>query len=414
MAAYGRETGQAAGGRRGGGERMSGRARRVWQAIAIVVAGIGVAALLVVTRPRAPRLLEPVPPVHVRTVPVLAEDVQPERWLSGTLRPSRRAVLHFEIAGRLVERLVEPGRSVEAGQTLLRIDDRDQRDALREAEARLSQEAAAIARDRKVLALVAENRRLQAREVDRLRRLHKGELASGSQLEISEQKLLQLQVEEAKLATAVATAESRRTLAAVAVERARRALERTVLVAPFAGRVDRVLPDVGDYLTPSLAAVEVVVPDPLDLYLEVDSELAAVLRIGQVVETVVDGVPTEGRIVALRTSPEARTGTYPLRIRRPAEGAIPGRLARARLPSAPLRGALTVPVTSLLRDEGRAYLFVVDSGRLRRLAVRAGPRTGGRQVVFGDGLAAGVRVVGEDVAALADDQPVVVENRRDD
>ena len=392
---------------------MSRRVRRIGLALAILVAGIALAGLLVATRPREALVVEAPPPVHVRVEAVRSGDVRPVRRISGTLRPSRRAELHFELTGRVTRRLVEAGQAVASGAPLLAIDDRDARDAVREAEARLNQEEAAIDRDRRMLGFVTSNRRLQAREVERRRRLRKGQLASGSQLELSEQKLLQLRVDEARLVSAVATAEARRTLAETAVAKARRRLERTVLVAPFDGIVDRVAIEVGDLATPSIPAVELVATDELDLYLEVDTALAAALSRGQTVAVEFGRRVVDGRIVAIAASPKTRTATYPLRIRVPGDGLVAGQVGRARLPLAVRRAALTVPVTALLYDEGRPFVFVVAGGRLHRRPVETGPRIADRQVVSGP-VATGDLVVSEAVAALADGQAVVVESRRDD
>ncbi len=406
MPAHERSGGDQGPGRPGAG--LSRRGRGIGLALAILVAGAGLAGLLVATRPHENVVVEAPPPVHVRVEAVRSGDVRPVRWLSGALRPSRRAVLHFEVTGRVVQRLVEAGQAVAAGEPLLAIDDRDARDALSEVEARLRQEEAAIERDREMLGFVSSNRRLQAREVERQRRLRKGKLASGSQLELSEQKLLQLRVDEARLASDVATAEARRILAETAVAKARRQLARTVLRAPFDGAVDRVALEVGDLATPAGTAVEVVATDALDLYLEVDTTLAAALTRGQGVTVELDGRSVEGRIVAIASAPRTETATYPLRIRVPGTDLIAGRIARARLPLATIHDALTVPVTALLHDEGRSFVFVVADGRLHRRRVETGPRIGDRQVISGP-VAAGDPVVSEAVAALADGQAVVVE-----
>ena len=396
--------------RRNRADGVSRRARGIGLALAILVVGAVLAGLLVATRPHEDYVAKAPPPVHVRVEAIRSGDVRPERWLSGTLRASRRAELHFELTGRVTRRLVEAGQAVDQGAPLLAIDDRDARDAVREAEARLRQEEAAIDRDRRMLEFVTSNRRLQAREVERQRRLRKGQLASGSQLELSEQKLLQLRVDEAKLASAVETAEARRTLAEVAVAKARRQLERTVLVAPFAGIVDQLALEVGDLATPSAPAVELIDSEGLDLYLEVDTTLATALARGQAITVEFGRRTVEGRIVSMAASPKTQTASYPLRIRVPGDGLIAGQVGRARLPLAVRHAALTVPVTALLYDEGRRFVFVVADGRLHRRRVETGPRIADRQVVSGP-VAAGDLVVSEAVAALADGQAVVVETR---
>ena len=96
-----------------------------------------------------------------------------------------------------------------------------------------------------------------------------------------------------------------------------------------------------------------------------------------------------------------------LRIRLPGEGLMPGALAEVELPLRPLEAVLLAPVSALLREDGRAYLFVERGGTLQRREVAAGPRHGA-QVVIHDGVEAGERIVLRDVAALSDGQAVTV------
>ncbi len=376
----------------------------------ILVSGLLI-VLLIMTRPTQAPEKRPLTPVRVNIAEIRSEDIQPERWLSGLLQPARKTSLHFELSGRLQQRLVDSGQRVTQGEPLLRIDDGDWRNALQEARARLTQENAAIDRDRQTLRLVAANRALQEKEVDRLRRLREGSLASGSQLEISEQKLLQLRVEEAKLQALVDSADARRMIVESAVERARRNLDRTVLRAPFDGTVNRVEAEIGDHMTPAQAVVEIIDDRQLDLYLEVDRTLAAALRPGQAIDVEIDAQPARtGRIIALQKAPQPRTYSYPLRIRLPASPALPGQPARARLPLKRLPNALVVPAAAILHDEGKRYVFRVEQGRLQRIPVTVGPRVGDRQVIDGR-LQAGDPIVRDAVAALSDGQAVVLLER---
>jgi hypothetical protein len=68
---------------------------------------------------------------------------------------------------------------------------------------------------------------------------------------------------------------------------------------------------------------------------------------------------------------------------------------------------LRVPVAALLREDGKAYLFVDQGGRLARREVQTGGRDGDA-VIIRSGVAAGERVVARDVAALSDGQQVRV------
>jgi len=367
---------------------------------------IALVIVLISTRPVKQPALQAPPPVRVETTAVRRMDLQPQRELTGYLRPARKSTLHFELSGRVVARLVEAGDAVAAGALLLRLEDGDYRDAVAEAEARLAEERAAVARDRRLLAFVEDNRALQRREVRRLEQLGEESLASESKLDEARQRLLQLRAEEEKLRYSVATAESRLALREAALRRAARNLARTRLEAPYEAVVNQVFLEEGDYVSPATAAVEIVRLDALDLYLEAGAEVAAALRAGQRVQVFVDASSRTGRVVAVQQDPDPRTFTHAIRIRVPGAGLLPGRPARALLPLKPLSGVLVAPVSAVLRDDGKAFVFVVSKeGRLVRRRVLPGERIGDLQVLR-EGVAAGEVLVARDVALLSDGQQV--------
>lgn len=382
-----------------------------WRAF-IVMIGLTVllALLLVMTRPEAEAPLRSLPPVIVAAANVAPADIQPRYTLTGRLQPAREASLHFQVNGQVVERLVEPGQQVEQGRALLSLDQGDYADALALAEAQLAQEKAAIERDRRLLELAVQNRKLQANEVARLEKLGSESLASRSQLGEGRQRLLSLQSEEARLVYSVDTAEARLQQKQAEAERARRNLERAVLVAPFAGTVNRVEAEAGDFVTSSQMVVELVATEELDLYAEVGGTVAAALQIGQAVTVVAEGRQISGQIIALQTHPDPQTYSYALRIRLPGAGLLPGLLARVELPLLKQVQVMVAPVAAVLREEGAAYLFLIENNSLRRVAVETGTRDGER-VVIRQGVEAGQMIVARDVAALSDGQVVQVSER---
>lgn len=372
----------------------------------LVLIGLVVIAVLVfITRPdKRPPLEAPVPP-QVRVATVELRDLAPTETLTGRLQPARRAELRFEVPGQVQTRHVEPGQSVEAGAVLLSLDPADYQDALREATAQLELERASVARDKRLLALAEQNRQTQAREVERQVKLGERSLVSASRLDESRQRLVQLQAEEAQLRHSVATAESRVALREAARDKAQRNLDRSQLVAPFAGTVNRVEVNVGDFMSVGGMAVELVDTRELDLYAQVRGEVAAALQLQQTVEVTINGRRSTGWLIALQTDPDSTTFTHALRIRIPGDSARAGELARVELPLRALDATLTVPSTALLRQDGRSYVFLVENEQLRRVEVVAGARVESLQVIR-EGLEAGQLVVARDVAALSDGQTV--------
>ncbi len=371
--------------------------------------GLLVAAmLLVVTAPEEDPELREAVATRVRVVSVERHDLTPSEKVSGRLEPARKADLHFELAGQIAERAVEPGQPVQAGDLLLALVAGDYVDALAEAEAQLTQEQRDITRDRELLQLARENYRLQKNDLQRLEKLGAESLVSQSHLDEVRIKLLGLESEVARLKASTASADARLALKQAARNRAERNLERTRLRAPFAGTVNSVGVQVGDYVTPAQPVLGLVDSGALDLYVEVRGEVAQSLQAGQSVQAEIDGTGIAGEVIALQLDPDPETFTHAMRVRLPAGDIHPGQVALVHLPLTRLHQVVAVPATAVLHEEGETFLFRVQDQTLRRVPVVLGHRVGEWQVIR-RGIEAGADVVERDVAALSDGQQVSVE-----
>jgi RND family efflux transporter MFP subunit len=373
--------------------------------IYILLALAGVVLLLLLTAPdKAPELQQVMVPA-VRVAPVGLHDLVPTEIVSGRLEPARRAEMHFELSGQVHSRPVEPGQAVQRDELLLSLEPGDYEDALEEADARLAQESRDIQRDRELLTLSRRNYALQKNDVERLQKLGADSLVSQSRLDEARIKLLQLESEVAQLKSRVDSAEARLVLKQAARKRAARNLARTQLLAPFAGSVNAVNVQVGDYVTPNQGVAELIDVSSLDLYVEVRGAVAQSLQQGQAVDVVVAAMTLPGKVIAVQIDPDPVTFTHALRVRVTGTGVRPGQVAQAHLPLQALNGVTAVPNTAILFDEGRTYIFRLDGDRLVLVEVSLGERVGELQTVR-QGIDASDRIVTHDVSALSHGQQV--------
>ncbi len=390
---------------------MSSTKRRLLITLAILLLTVLVVGLLIVTRPQAKSEMKPDVVTRVEVAQVRLEDLQPRVELTGVLRPRQIASLRFEVSGKLLQREVEPGARVAAGDLLMQLDDADYRDAVVEAESQLGETRAAIEQDQTLLKLAQENRDLARREFKRLEKLGKGSLASDSNRDSARQKLINLESELARLRFSIESGQTRLARQESALNRARRNLQRTRLQAPFDGRVNRVMVEVGDALQANTLALELIDNGALELHLEVSGDVAAALSLGQPLTVTVDGEQIPGELVALQFNPDSQTHTHPIRIRVPGEKLLPGELGEVALPLRLRKDALVVPASALLREEGGYYLFLVRDGQLERRAVTPGVRLGEKQAIR-SGVEVGNQVVARDVDVLSDGLKVQIEPER--
>ena len=202
---------------------------------------------------------------------------------AGTVKARRRAKLSPGTSGIVVGLEVSRGQRIEAGDVVLRLNDDYQR-----AELVLAEKAMGVARATHGRACLASER--ARRELDRNRQLAARDIVSEDGLD-SYESAYELAVADCS----VAEAEVERSQAAVDVARA--ALDKTVLIAPFDGVVAEVSVELGEWVTPSvplMAAPDLVdVIDSRSLYVSapMDEVDAALLKPGQVARVTIDSFP---------------------------------------------------------------------------------------------------------------------------
>ena len=357
-----------------------------------------------------PRLVErETSPLAVTVSELRSRDVQPWRTVAGRLVPLRVSDLKFEVSGRVEARRVSNGQQVSAGEVLVEIDDRDYRDALVKVQAEFDLVAAEIERDGQLLTLARRKSGLQEREVARLSDLVKKDLTTRSSLDEAQRVLIGLQSDAARTAHLVSVAEARLDLIRAVRERAERDLGRTRLTAPFAGVVNRIDTEVGNYVGVGQNALTVVDVSELDLLLHVDGEVAATLNVGDHVEIDLPepaAARVLGRLESLQVDPDPETFTYAARVRVPGAGLRSGIIARARLPQPRRDGVITVPIAAVQYLDGRSYVFAEYDGVVKRIRVSLGARIA-EDVIVESGLESGLRVVLHGVDGLTDGQEVI-------
>lgn len=271
------------------------------------------------------------PPFTVAVRISRAQTVAPELVLSGVTEPARAVVLRAEVAGRVVETPKPQGAFAEEGEALLRLDPRERPERVRELEARLAQ---------------------RELEYEAARRLG----ARGFQAET--------RVAEAR----AALEEVRARLA-----EARAELERTVIRAPFPGRLERRTVEVGDFLEVGREIGVFVATRPMLVVARVPETRIGALAPGMVGSArLADGRVVEGvvRFVARRSEDQTRTFRVEFEVTEPSEDIPAGVTARLVIQLPPVAAHRLPASVLILDDAGRIGVrFVDERDRVRFAAV---------------------------------------------
>jgi len=273
----------------------------------------------------------------LRIAPLARVAIQPQRSAPAQVIARFEAKIAAEVAARIVQLPYEVGEAVRQGSVLVRLDEGDARLAIARAEAQL---AAAQARAAQLAA-----------QTGRARELAQRAFISADALQARESEL------------AVAEAEVRVVEAALAT--ARRALDKHVVRAPFAGIVRARPGQLGELASPGAPLYLLAASDGQEVSAQVTAPDSESLRRASDIEFETAGERWPVRL--LRLSPlverEARTREARLRfLGAPAAIGSEGRL-RWRDPRPHL------PAELLVRRDGRIGVFVAAGGKARFVAL---------------------------------------------
>ena len=347
--------------------------------------GLAVVVVAVVLLSACQREVEaPAPEIRpVRAITIEKRAAGSAVVLTGTVQAQNEVIQSFRIDGRLIERLVDVGDPVKAGQLIARLDPQNEESGVQAARAQLS---------------AAQARLIEARSnFERMRELVAEDAVSRAQFEQAEalRKTAESQVEAAQ--SQVALSNNR--------------LGYTRLFANVTGIVTSRGPEPGEVVSPGRMIVQVAREGARDAVFDVPPAVKNAapkfpdIRVALVSDPAVSAL-AKVREVSPRADPV--TGTFAVRLRLidpPAEmrlgSTVSGRMTLDATP------AIEIPSAALVRNNGKTAVWVVDKATgvvsLREIGVGT---SGASTVQVASGLVNGDVVVTAGVHALRPGQKV--------
>jgi RND family efflux transporter MFP subunit len=250
--------------------------RRFLLPLAIIAGGLLAAMGLVVSRPQPERTPEP------RTAPIVSTEIIAPRTAAlvvegnGTVRPTSEIVLSAEVSGRV--RWVSPqmvrGGSFNRGDTLVMIESLSYDNAVAIAQAEVQQRRVDVA-------LAAQNQAIAQQEYELLR----------ARTGVTQQSDTSLSARLARQQPQYEAAEASLSRAEAQLADALLDLRRTVVTAPFSGRVRAESVDVGQVISPGQSVAEIYGTDAVEVDISLSTRQAALIS-DLWDETGADRIPT--------------------------------------------------------------------------------------------------------------------------
>jgi membrane fusion protein, multidrug efflux system len=207
-------------------------------------------------------------------------------------------------------------------------------------------------------------------------------------------------------------AESNLAVTDAAIELAKAHIEKTKIVAPFAGIVGLRQVSVGEYITPGQALIGLDAIEQIKVDFKMPEKYLPTVHNGQAIEIKVDAFPGQtfkGEVFAIdpRVDIEGRSIFIRARVPNQEQKLRPGQFARVILIHEVKPDALTVPETAIVPKGDDQFVFKIVDGKAQLAKVSIGTRRAGR-VELVDGVTAGDLVVTAGQLKIRDGAAVTV------
>ncbi len=351
--------------RRHRGEPRQSRRRPVW--------GAALLLLFLAAACGDKNVYAPPPPPKVMVSHPVRREVTDYLEFTGNTQAINTVQLRARVEGYLEAALFKDGENLKKGQLVFLIQPNTYMAKLKEAEAEIQ----------------AQKARLTQSQTELARNLTLVQKKAASQSEVD-----RWRYEQDAAAAALQAAEARRDLAKLN-------LSYTRVTAPFDGRIDRRLKDVGNLVGSGESTVlaEINQIDPIYVYFNIsERDLLRLMDYSQDMPGNVKaksipvsvgladekGFPHQGYLDFAAISLDSTTGTQLFRgiLANPDGKLVPGLFARVRIPLNQNRSALLVPQVALSYDQQGPFVLVVnDKNLVERRPVKVGPPVDNLRIV---------------------------------
>ncbi|HEX8773298.1 MAG TPA: efflux RND transporter periplasmic adaptor subunit [Pyrinomonadaceae bacterium] len=371
--------------------------------------------------------------VVVTTVPAITRSLPRFFEATGSLAGNEQTDVAPAVAGKVITVGVDLGSYVQRGAMLVRLDDRDARIRLEQAQAQVEQAQASVRQaeariglrpgqnfDPERVAEVGSARvalELAEKQLRRFERLIESGDVSRSSYDQQKAQRDQLQQQyEAALTVArqnyaaVQTARAAVTSARTQIETQRKAISDAVVSAPISGYVADRPADLGEYVTTSTKVATIVSTNPLRMRIDIPEQAISSVQVGQGVSVNVSAYPDRafsGRVARISPNVTAtsRTLTVEAEIDN-GDGALkPGQFATVRIQQPASAEAVLVPARAVHTEGSSSHLFVIKNGRAEQRQVQLG-QAEGDLVEIRSGVAPDEQVATSNIEQLSDGMAV--------
>jgi membrane fusion protein (multidrug efflux system) len=298
-----------------------------------------------------------------------AESFSNSLAIAGTIEANEQVDIRSEVSGLVTEILFNEGSSVSKGKVLIKINDL-------ELQAQLSQ---------------ALTKQKLAQETEyRAGKLLEKEAISKEEYDVALSELRSLQSQTQLI---------------------RAQLAKTLIRAPFSGKIGLRTISAGEYITPSSNIARLVSTNPVKILFSIPEKYAGTIKLNTQISFTVAGsnTPYSGTVYAIEPGIDMSTRTLQLKAKASNNNGelLPGSFAKIDLPLSNVNDAILVPTESIIPVLQGKKVYISSNGKAKEVLVETGTRTD-KSVLILSGLNIGDTVLTSGIMSLKNDIPVKV------
>ncbi len=355
------------------------------------------------------------------------QDVERTVQIVGTLMAQDEVTLGTEVPSTVAKILVDMGDRVQAGQVVIKLDEREARLEVERLTASLQAARESLGRAQQVLEASRANvERAQAVLADARVTLKRFEGLFGegaisasqrdsaqTQYDVAVASLRSTEAQYESDRAAVKNAEASVVQSAAALEIARKRLQDTDVVSPIAGYVRKRLVNAGETFKEKTPLMSLVATHALKLQGDVPERFAPQIGVGRPVRVEVEAFPGQAFPGAItRVSPtvdvDSRSFSVEASVPNPKGALKPGFFAKASILTGTEKNAPFVPEEAVASFAGIVKVYVIVDGKAEERRVRTGGRRDGRVEIL-EGVAVGETVATSSLSQLATGTAVAIQ-----
>ena len=298
-----------------------------------------------------------------------AENFSNSLAIAGTIEANEQVDIRCEVSGLVTDIQFNEGTNVSKGKVLVKINDL-------ELQAQLSQ-----ALTRQKLAMETEYR---------AGKLLEKEAISKEEYDVALSELRSLQSQTQLI---------------------RAQLAKTLIRAPFSGKIGLRTISAGEYITPSSSIARLVSTNPVKILFSIPEKYAGTIKLNTPISFTVAGsnTPYSGTVYAIEPGIDMSTRTLQLKAKASNNNGelLPGSFAKIDLPLSNVNDAILIPTESIIPVLQGKKVYISSNGKAKEILVETGTRTD-KSVLILSGLTIGDTVLTSGIMSLKNDIPVKV------